>query len=197
VAAWRSANPDRLQEIRLADRKVCAVYAGYCKECGAAFVSRRERAYCSDSCERRVWHRAHYVSQAPEFRLCACCGKQFAAPKAKTRPTDFCSAKCKSQQERRQNRAHRIKRKAAARAVTVESVDPIKVFERDRWRCRLCGVKTPKAQRGTYASTAPELDHIIPLSKGGEHSYRNTQCACRRCNGAKADRPLGQLLLIG
>lgn len=94
-------------------------------------------------------------------------------------------------------RAHRLKRKAKQRAVTVETVDPIKVFDRDGWRCQLCGVKTPKAKRGTYQPTAPELDHIVPIGKGGEHSYRNTQCACRQCNAAKSDTPRGQLLLVG
>jgi len=82
------------------------------------------------------------------------------------------------------------------RAVAVESVDPIKVFDRDGWRCQLCGKKTPKAKRGTYSRNAPELDHIMPLSLGGEHSYRNTQCLCRSCNGSKSNTPMGQLSLL-
>jgi 5-methylcytosine-specific restriction endonuclease McrA len=31
---------------------------------------------------------------------------------------------------------------------------------------------------------APTLDHIVPLSKGGSHTYDNLQCACFRCNCA-------------
>jgi 5-methylcytosine-specific restriction endonuclease McrA len=82
------------------------------------------------------------------------------------------------------------------RGATVELVDPIKVFERDGWRCQLCMRKTPARLRGSYDPRAPELDHIVPISKGGAHSYINTQCACRECNGKKLDRPLGQLRLI-
>ena len=78
-----------------------------------------------------------------------------------------------------------------------ENVDPLKVFARDKWRCTLCGVKTPIELRGTLKPNAPELDHILPVSKGGTHTYTNTQCACRRCNSTKADKPLGQMLMFG
>lgn len=82
------------------------------------------------------------------------------------------------------------------KAAHVEAVNPTVVFERDGWRCRNCRCKTPQALRGTYKSNAPELDHIVPLARGGEHSYRNTQLLCRKCNGEKADGPGGQLRLI-
>ena len=75
------------------------------------------------------------------------------------------------------------------KAASVENVDPIKVFERDKWKCQICGVKTPRKLRGTINDRAPELDHIMPLSRGGAHSYMNTQCLCRKCNAAKSDTP--------
>lgn len=62
--------------------------------------------------------------------------------------------------------------------------------------CIVCGKKTPPHRRGTTHRRAPELDHILPLSKGGAHSAANTQCACRECNSTKGARPLGQLLLF-
>lgn len=74
-----------------------------------------------------------------------------------------------------------------------EPFNPLDVLARDRWRCQLCGVKTPKSKRGSIDANAPELDHIIPLSKGGGHTRANTQCLCRRCNGAKGDTARGQL----
>ena len=74
-------------------------------------------------------------------------------------------------------------------------VDPLAILERDGWRCQLCGCKTPKSKRGTYASNAPEVDHIVPLVKGGSHLEYNLQCACRHCNGEKGARAIGQLRL--
>lgn len=68
-----------------------------------------------------------------------------------------------------------------------ENVDPHKVFHAAGWKCQICGVDTPRSKRGTYDDDAPELDHIRPLAKGGEHSYTNVQCACRKCNAKKSD----------
>lgn len=105
----------------------------------------------------------------------------------------FCSDTCG---RRSVKRIRRSAERARLRRVKVENVNPITVFDRDRWRCMLCGVKTPRTLRGTYEPNAPELDHIVPLAAGGEHSYRNTQCACRSCNAAKGDRPKGQQRLF-
>jgi 5-methylcytosine-specific restriction endonuclease McrA len=169
------------------------IYAGYCLCCGIPFVSRRARSFCSYECHPS----REYVSIAPAARECATCGASFVAPKAKTRPTDFCSARCKASAISKQRRIQRSRRRALTRMMSVESVDPFKVFDRDKWRCQLCGTKTPRLKRGTFDHDAPELDHIITLADGGEHSYRNTQCACRKCNGAKSSRSMGQLLMFG
>lgn len=88
--------------------------------------------------------------------------------------------------------------KARKRNAKIESVDPIKVFERDKWKCKCCGVKTKPVDRGTFKPRAPELDHIVPLSVGGEHSYRNTQLLCRTCNIKKHNNSANdQMLLFG
>lgn len=100
--------------------------------------------------------------------------------------TTLC-APCADGRKRAHRSASKVLRKIMQRAAKLETVDPYKVFDRDGWHCRICGVATPKSKRGSYDDDAPELDHIRPLSKRGEHSYRNTQCACRKCNGDKSD----------
>jgi 5-methylcytosine-specific restriction endonuclease McrA len=93
--------------------------------------------------------------------------------------------------------ASRKARKLKQRGVTVELVNAVRILERDNWTCQLCGVKTPRKLRGTFDDRAPEVDHIRSLAEGGEHSYRNVQCACRKCNLAKSGRSKGQMLLFG
>jgi 5-methylcytosine-specific restriction endonuclease McrA len=89
------------------------------------------------------------------------------------------------------------KKKAKHFGCEYEWVNPLKVFMRDGWICQLCGKRLKNKNRGKLIDLAPELDHIIPLSKGGAHSYLNTQCACRKCNGEKNNDEIGQLRLFG
>jgi 5-methylcytosine-specific restriction endonuclease McrA len=50
------------------------------------------------------------------------------------------------------------------------------VFARDLHRCQYCG------------SGAENLDHVVPRSRGGPHTWENVVAACRRCNTRKGDR---------
>ena len=47
-------------------------------------------------------------------------------------------------------------------------------------RCAYCGKKFG----------ALEMDHIIPLTRGGDHKIENIVPACRSCNAGKFNRPL-------
>lgn len=78
------------------------------------------------------------------------------------------------------------KRNAARRALLVrgasklEPVDRAVVYERDKGICHLCG--------GSVPVESFHLDHIKPVSKGGEHTYANVAVshpACNRKKGAK------------
>ncbi len=50
------------------------------------------------------------------------------------------------------------------------------VFARDAWVCQYCG------------GPAENLDHVVPKSKGGLHTWENVVAACRRCNSRKENR---------
>jgi 5-methylcytosine-specific restriction endonuclease McrA len=69
----------------------------------------------------------------------------------------------------------------------VEDIDPYVVFDRDNWACQRCGCRTPPSLRGTHVADAPELDHIVPLARGGTHTFDNVQLLCRQCNNRKSD----------
>lgn len=133
---------------------------------------------------------------AASARPCVTCGGPVGYSFAPYRK--YCSRACvrAADSYREARRTHKARRRARKRGAFIESVSPAKVFDRAGWRCQICGVKTPAKYRGTIRNDAPELDHIVPLSKGGAHSYDNTQCACRRCNQWKSDTTVvGQGLL--
>jgi 5-methylcytosine-specific restriction endonuclease McrA len=52
------------------------------------------------------------------------------------------------------------------------------VFARDNHRCQYCD------------APADSIDHVIPKSKGGLHTWDNVVAACRPCNLGKRDRYL-------
>lgn len=178
--------------------KYTKVYFKTCEHCNNKFVSRRENASaCSDYCRKKLNSIKQFKRDSQKklivARSCKCCRKLFVSEYMDKKKI-FCSSICSISYGRRVGKA---KRRAVERAIEAESIDPFKVFDRDKWTCRLCGIKTHKSKRGSYDDRAPELDHIIPLSKGGKHKYDNVQCACRKCNQTKGDKELGQLLLFG
>jgi len=54
------------------------------------------------------------------------------------------------------------------------------IFFRDRNRCQYCGRVFPQRELN--------LDHVVPLSRGGTSSWENVVCACIACNGRKGNR---------
>lgn len=161
-----------------------------CAQCGATFTAKaRESRLCSEPC--RVMERSKLGRGR---RRCAQCDVAFTPVYGKWQRL-YCSNVCARRALAAATGDNR--RRARHFGVAYEPVNPIRVFKRDGWRCQLCFCKTPSRLRGTCAPDAPELDHIQPMSAGGDHSYRNTQLACRACNSAKGAKPLGQLRLFG
>jgi hypothetical protein len=56
------------------------------------------------------------------------------------------------------------------------------VFKRDSFKCQYCGKCAP--------DVILHVDHIHPVSKGGENDILNLITACADCNGGKSDRLL-------
>lgn len=166
-----------------------SVWRNKCKQCGDRFDAKTKRGHCSSECAKVKHHEKLENNYNAVSFSCKECG-QAVKTSYRDRRTIYCSVACSKRYRRRISRKME---RARLRKVKVETVDPIKVFDRDAWKCQICGIKTPRLKRGTINSNAPELDHIVPLSVGGEHSYRNTQCACRSCNAAKGNNVYGQI----
>lgn len=81
---------------------------------------------------------------------------------------------------REKARANNHKRRARKRGATIGKVDFKALFIRDKGICQIC--QKPVSKKEWHA------DHVIPLSKGGEHSMRNLQVTHARCNLSKGAR---------
>lgn len=71
------------------------------------------------------------------------------------------------------------------RAWHVPTVNRREVLRRDKHTCQYCG-----------STKHLTLDHVIPSSKGGKHTWDNIVTACENCNNRKSDRTPQQANMI-
>lgn len=69
-----------------------------------------------------------------------------------------------------------VKRKPITKKLRFE------VFKRDNFTCQYCGRKAPEV--------ILEIDHILPVAKGGDNSIFNLITCCKECNSGKRARLL-------
>lgn len=174
----------------------CAYYVGWCADCNKALGARRPKERCP-RCQRarensakaeaaRVTAEAKHKA-AGVVSSCDECGAEFCRLYGQQGNTTLCMV-CAPIRALQTRKSAKAARRAKERGATAENVLPELVFERDGWRCRMCGINTPQGLRGTYEHNAPELDHILPLARGGHHTLENVQCLCRSCNLFKSDK---------
>jgi hypothetical protein len=71
------------------------------------------------------------------------------------------------------------------------------ILERDDYICYLCGDKVdltaPHNMKEEGWEMYPHLDHVVPLSKGGDDTPDNVRTTHAKCNMAKLDTPVNEL----
>lgn len=103
---------------------------------------------------------------------------------------------CVRDNQRMHARKASVIRKRKIDRLTAERIDPLDILERDNWACYICGDQLKKEDRGSILLKAPEVDHIVPISKGGRHSWGNLACSCRQCNQGKSDKLLHEFVSL-
>lgn len=124
--------------------------------------------------------RAAERASSSDKRACGACRQVFPIstypPSQQKRGTFTCSD-CMSPYRR----ASDARRRSSIELTQVEHVSTLRVAKRDDWTCSIC--KQPGVTRATWS-----LDHVIPLSKGGSHTYGNIRLAHRVCNSRKNNK---------
>jgi 5-methylcytosine-specific restriction endonuclease McrA len=182
-------------------RKLRDAKPARCRQCNKEFTawSKDDPAYCSRVCYQQSqtpascpipWktcrcgavyvnhRRAHCPPPPPAPRIMALCGYCDGVMEAYPYQR-YCSRACR-------RRFDKDRRRALVRGAFVETVDRAKVYERDGWRCQVCGDCVPQDADVPHPLAAT-VDHVVPLAGGGEHSYANVQLAHFICNSRKSD----------
>jgi 5-methylcytosine-specific restriction endonuclease McrA/lambda repressor-like predicted transcriptional regulator len=122
------------------------------------------------------------------MKTCKCCGNIFFTDKK----INYCSKRCVNRVSNKNSehaRRTRMKEQMVDKDITIEGL-----YNRDNGKCALCGGKcewddyTKKDNYFIAGNFYPSIDHIIPLSKGGLHSWENVQLAHRICNTRKSNK---------
>lgn len=165
-----------------------------CAHCAKPFTaSRKDARFCGERC--REWGRSRRCSNHPDRPVrakgrCSTCYNDTDPDRQRPRPSS-------PEVRRRANRAKTQRRRAATRGADVEVVHTDVVGDRDGWRCGICRRRVDRTKVYPHPRS-PSLDHIVPLSEHGEHSYANTRISHLACNRKRSNRGGGeQLALLG
>lgn len=141
------------------------------KTCPGACRRKRRKALWIENSKRTAARQKQ--KRHAEKRICANCGKVFSLTEGGYR---YCSKECGAKTCRKNGSA---KRRARENRVDYESpVYKSELVTRDGPNCCHCGL--------IFDDEFPaEVDHIIPLSRGGVHAGYNCQLLCKGCNSEK------------
>lgn len=180
-----------------------------CKTCGAIVrrsfvVVKHGKARCDKCAARRTEQNREQKERARQakankrtldkrisgtqiaFKECECCGSLFVPH----RDAKYCSDECVkkvSNARRGDKRLRRLQNAMEDNDITLQ-----KLYKRDNGKCYICGEDCNwedynRSEEGYFfvGKMYPTIEHVIPLSKGGKHSWGNVKLACWGCNTNK------------
>lgn len=150
----------------------------------------------------RAWNRAYYRRRKAEgpapgvtAKTCTACGETKSVEFYIVRPMtrDGYSNRCsgceslyvaaywKTPNGKRLAAQIAARYRAKKNGVNFEPVSHEDVWERDQGHCYLCDKKIRSLKEANF-------DHIIPISRGGAHTFENLAATHARCNQRKNDK---------
>lgn len=154
---------------------------------------------CTAECIEEVKHKQEQAKELEKrqkkkeewetlpVKECAICGKEFKS----WQPSQVtCSVKCSDKHSNRKRREHSRLRKYDTEIIDHDiTLDDL--YERDSGTCHLCNEPCDwddySRRDGAFivGPSYPSIDHLVPRSKGGVHSWDNIKLAHHYCNTIK------------
>ena len=122
---------------------------------------------------------------------CKRCGTSFRYPK-EYGLVKFCSALCRvtyykiTEGPELKGCGKRYSKRRKAIMSQGDKIDPYVVYTHFKWMCYICETRIDPDLTVPDPGAAT-LDHIVPLSRGGKHTWDNVACAHLICNEMKSD----------
>lgn len=119
------------------------------------------------------------------MNVCANCGEEFNTQQRRK----YCSKRCLNRYNERQyktKRDERIQNQYYDKDITLDIL-----YKIDKGICHICNGECDYEDYIHIGSTMvagneyPSIDHLIPLAKGGTHTWNNIRLAHRLCNSIK------------
>jgi len=151
-----------------------------CIICGNKFEPRTKTGKCcSKECQIIQTHNVTNESEKILKKICPLCGEEFCVSRYHWYSI-YCSRRCK-------DKAWNYKKRAILNSVKSEAYSIQEIYNRDSWYCQLCGKRVDPELKWPDPKSA-SIDHIIPISKGGNDIKSNVQLAHLGCNLAKGNK---------
>jgi hypothetical protein len=163
-----------------------------CQRCGENYFSNTSHSVHCDKCINELKEEKTKRRSEWEGKIIKCdeCGKEFEMKRSNSR---CCSTKCSKKYFYRKNNIDRHKKMKKNGKVNYR-ISKTKLIRKDNGICQLCGKPVDKndyhrTDEGHFITgdNYPSIDHIIPVAKGGTHTWDNVQLAHFRCNSLKSD----------
>lgn len=133
-----------------------------------------------------------FEDEVNRIKECKVCGNIFRSTKRSICCSDICTKKYR-------NRQHDLRRRIKNKEQIDNDISLEKLIQRDEGICKICGRQVDindyyYVDEGYFIAgeNYPSIDHIIPLAKGGTHTWDNIQLAHRHCNTIKNDKIIEQ-----
>lgn len=139
-------------------------------------------------------HKRYIKNFVSVEKVCRYCGSPFMTQYKQSKV--FCSEDCVNKSKHYASKIAEKRRKGKITALDRLDTDitlPL-LFKRDKGVCKICGGKCDwsdievKDKFAVVGANYPSIDHIVPISKGGSHTWDNVQLAHKQCNSIKSDK---------